>query len=33
MAASKGGHDDKIGGNVRVIKCRDGGDLLTASPA
>jgi len=23
MAASKGGHDDKIGGNVRVIKFRD----------
>jgi hypothetical protein len=25
MAASKGGHDDKIGGNVRVIKFRDDG--------
>jgi hypothetical protein len=25
MAASKGGHDDKIGGNVRVIKFQDDG--------
>jgi len=23
MAASKGGHDDGIGGNIRVIKFRD----------
>ena len=24
MAASKGGHDDGIGGNIRVIKSRKG---------
>ena len=33
MAASKGGHDDGIGGNIRVIKFRDdGGDLLARPP-
>jgi len=26
MAASKGGHDDGIGGNIRVIKFRDDDD-------
>ena len=30
MAASKGGHDDGIGGHIRVIKFRDdgGGDTV-----
>ena len=28
MAASKGGHDDGIGGNIRVIKCRKGEGLI-----
>ncbi|MGC2396277.1 MAG: hypothetical protein WA579_09790, partial [Rhodomicrobium sp.] len=28
MAASKGGHDDGIGGNIRVIKSRKGEGLI-----
>jgi len=37
MAASKGGHDDRIGGNIRVMKYREAaeqrsGSASTANP-